>query len=65
MLKKKWGLLMALVVVSTLVLAACQPQTVIVEKEVQVTQVVKEVITEVVKETVVVEGTPSTPIRWS
>jgi oligopeptide transport system substrate-binding protein len=58
MLKKKWGLLMALVVVSTLVLAACQPQTVIVEKEVPVTQVVKEVVTEVVKETVVVEGTP-------
>ncbi|MFN2220436.1 MAG: ABC transporter substrate-binding protein [Anaerolineae bacterium] len=34
--------------------AACQPQTVIVEKEVKVTEVVKEVV----KETVVVEGTP-------
>ena len=32
--------------------AACQPKTVIVEKEVKVTEVVKEVV----KETVVVEG---------
>jgi oligopeptide transport system substrate-binding protein len=58
MLRKKWAALLALVVVSTLVLSACQPQTVIVEKEVQVTQVVTEVVKEVVKETVVVEGTP-------
>ena len=36
------------------VLSACQPQTVIVEKEVKVTEVVKEIV----KETVVVEGTP-------
>jgi len=35
-------------------LAACQPQTVVVEKEKVVTQVVKETV----KETVIVEGTP-------
>jgi oligopeptide transport system substrate-binding protein len=58
MLKKKWALFAGLIALSALVLAACQPQTVIVEK--QVTQVVKEVVTEVVKETVVVEGTPKT-----
>jgi oligopeptide transport system substrate-binding protein len=58
MLKKKWALFAALIALAALVLAACQPQTVIVEK--QVTQVVKEVVTEVVKETVVVEGTPKT-----
>jgi len=56
MLKKKWALFVGLIALAALALAACQPQTVIVEK--QVTQVVKEVVTEVVKETVVVEGTP-------
>lgn len=56
MLRKKWALFTALVVISTLVLAACQPQTVFVEveKEVKVTEIVKEIV----KETVVVEGTP-------
>ena len=41
-------------------LAACQPKTVIVEKEVEkvVTQVVTQVVKETVKETVIVEGTP-------
>jgi len=38
------------------VAVACQPKTVIVDKEVPVTQVVKETI----KETVIVEGTPNT-----
>ena len=54
MLKKKWIWLLTLVVISTLVLAACQPKTVIVEKEVKVieTQIV-EVETEVTK---IVEG---------
>jgi hypothetical protein len=54
MLHKKWALLGALVVISTLVLAACQPQTVIVEKEVKVTEIV-EVEKEVTK---IVAGTP-------
>ncbi len=49
MFSKKWSVLLALVVISTLVLAACQPQTVIVEKE--VTKVVeKEVEKEVIVE---------------
>jgi peptide/nickel transport system substrate-binding protein len=38
------------------VLSACQPQTVVVEKEVE--KVVTQVVKETVKETVVVEGTP-------
>jgi oligopeptide transport system substrate-binding protein len=54
MFNKKWALLGALVIVSTLVLAACQPQTVIVEKEVKVTEIV-EVEREVTK---IVAGTP-------
>ena len=56
MFKKQWAWLGALVVISTLVLAACQPRTVIVEKEVKVveTQVV-EVEKEVTK---IVAGTP-------
>jgi len=45
MYRKKWALLSTLFVVGVLVLAACQPQTVIVEKE-----VTKEVIKEVEKE---------------
>ena len=45
MYNKKWHVLLTLVVMSVLVLAACQPQTVIVEKE-----VTKEVIKEVEKE---------------
>ena len=36
MLKKKWALFTALVVVSTLVMAACQPQTVVVKEVVEV-----------------------------
>jgi peptide/nickel transport system substrate-binding protein len=55
---KKWSLIFALVTVSVLVLSACQPQTVIVEKEVKVTELVTQVVKETVKETVVVEGTP-------
>jgi ABC-type glycerol-3-phosphate transport system substrate-binding protein len=41
-------------------LAACQPQTVVVEKEVlkEVEKVVTQVVKETVKETVIVEGTP-------
>lgn len=77
MFSKKWSILLALVVISTLVLAACQPQTVIVEKEVtkevikevekEVTKVVeKEVekeVTKVVEKEVQVEVTPTpTPI---
>jgi peptide/nickel transport system substrate-binding protein len=56
MFRKKWALLGALVLVSMIVLSACQPQTVIVEKEVKVieTQVV-EVEKEVTK---IVAGTP-------
>lgn len=44
----------AAVMASGAAVAACQPQTVVVEKEVPVTQIVKETV----KETVVVEGTP-------
>jgi len=62
MKNKKWTLLSVLCLVGALVLSACQPQTVIVEKEVKVTQIVKEVVTQIVKETVketvVVAGTP-------
>jgi multiple sugar transport system substrate-binding protein len=39
-------------------LAACQPKTVVVEKEVEVEKEVTRVVKEMVKETVVVEGTP-------
>jgi multiple sugar transport system substrate-binding protein len=41
-------------------LAACQPQTVVVEKEVlkEVEKIVTQVVKETVKETVIVEGTP-------
>jgi len=35
--RKSWMALSGLLVVATLLLAACQPQTVIVEKEVKVT----------------------------
>ncbi len=51
---KRTKLMFAVAAVVLLVLTACQPQTVIVEKEVKVTEVVKEVV----RETVVVEGTP-------
>jgi len=51
---KRTKLVFAVAAAVLLVLSACQPQTVIVEKEVRVTEVVKEVV----KETVVVEGTP-------
>jgi len=51
MSNKKWNAVLALIVMGVLVLAACQPQTVIVEKE-----VTKEVVKEVEKEvTTVVE----------
>ena len=75
MSRKTWALLSTLLVVSVLVLAACQPQTVIVEKEVtkevikevekEVTkEVIKEVekeveVTKIVKEEVEVEVTPT------
>jgi peptide/nickel transport system substrate-binding protein len=49
---------LALVVVSLVALAACQPKTVIIEKEVKVTEVVTQVVKQTVRETVVVEGTP-------
>lgn len=53
-LNRRDFLRMAAMAAAGVVAAACQPQTVIVEKEVKVTEVVKEVV----KETVVVEGTP-------
>jgi len=40
--------------IGLLALTACQPKTVVVEKQIKVTEIVKEVV----KETVVVEGTP-------
>jgi peptide/nickel transport system substrate-binding protein len=58
MRNKTFHLFLALTVLSALLLGACQPQTVIVEKQVPVTQIVTEVVKETVKETVVVEGTP-------
>lgn len=54
MLKKKWMWILAVVAIATLVLAACQPQTVVVEKTVIETQIV-EVEKEVTK---IVAGTP-------
>ena len=54
MFSKKWTWLLALVVISTLVLVACQPKTVVVEKKVVETKVV-EVQKEVTK---IVAGTP-------
>jgi len=77
MFRNKWALLSTLLVVGVLILAACQPQTVIVEKEVtkevvkevekevEVTKIVKEEVevTKIVKEEVEVEVTPTpTPI---
>ena len=52
MSKRKLCLLCGLI--GLLALAACQPQTIVVEKEIRVTEIVKEVV----KETVVVQGTP-------
>jgi oligopeptide transport system substrate-binding protein len=52
MLKKKWMWILAVVAIATLVLAACQPKTVVVEKKVVETQIV-EVEREVTK---IVEG---------
>lgn len=49
--KKLW---LCLGLIGLLALTACQPQTVVVEKEIKVTEIVKEII----KETVVVQGTP-------
>jgi oligopeptide transport system substrate-binding protein len=54
MLKKKWIWMVALAAITLLVLAACQPQTVVVERTVVETQIV-EVEKEVTK---IVEGTP-------
>jgi len=55
MLKKRW-MWLTLVVVATMILAACQPKTVIVEKEVKV---VETQVVEVEKQvTVMVAGTP-------
>ena len=54
MLKKKWMWILALAAIATLVMAACQPKTVVVEKTVIQTQIV-EVETEVTK---IVAGTP-------
>jgi peptide/nickel transport system substrate-binding protein len=51
---KRTKLVFAVAAAVLLALSACQPKTVIVEKEVKVTEVVREVV----KETVVVEGTP-------
>jgi peptide/nickel transport system substrate-binding protein len=75
MVRAKWTLLSVLVLITLIVLPACQPQTVVVEKE--VTKVVEKEVTKVVekqvekevtkvvtvKETVQVEVTPTpTPI---
>jgi peptide/nickel transport system substrate-binding protein len=77
MFAKKWNVLLALMVIGMLVLSACQPQTVIVEKPVEVTKVVKEEVevtkivekevekqvTKIVEKEVEVEVTPTpTPI---
>ncbi len=44
MMKKRWAVFAALIIVSTLVLAACQPKTVIVEKiQTKVVEVEKQV----------------------
>ena len=55
-MKKRVVLTLALIALA--LLSACQPKTVIVEKQVEVTSVVTQVVKETVKETVVVEGTP-------
>ena len=58
MLKKKWTLLLTTMIVAAFVLGACQPQTVVVEKEVVKEVKVTEVV-EVEKEvTKIVAGTP-------
>jgi oligopeptide transport system substrate-binding protein len=66
MFKKQWALLGALIVISTLVLAACQPQTVIVEKEVKVieTQIieVEKEVTKIVEGETVVEKVVETQV---
>ena len=54
----KKRVVLSLVLVALALLSACQPKTVIVEKQVEVTSVVTQVVKETVKETVVVEGTP-------
>ena len=59
MMKKRWAVFVALIVVSTLVLAACQPKTVVVERvETKVVEVEKQV--EVVV-TATPEPEPTTP----
>ncbi len=57
--KKSWMTLLALLIVSSLVLAGCgaAPEPEVVEVEKVVTQEVEKVITQVVQETVIVEGT--------
>jgi len=57
MFVKKWASLFALLIVGSIILAACAtPTPEVVEKV--VTQVVTQVVKETVKETVIVEGTP-------
>ena len=59
LVRKKWNILLALAaIVIMTALVACQPKTVIVEREVKVTEVVTQIVKETVKETVIVEGTP-------
>jgi uncharacterized lipoprotein YajG len=54
---KKWASLLALLIVGTLILAACAtPTPEVVEKVVE--KVVTQVVKETIKETVIVEGTP-------
>ncbi len=57
--KKSWITFLALLIVSSLVLAGCgaTPEPEMVEVEKVVTQEVEKVITQVVQETVIVEGT--------
>ncbi|MBN1580487.1 MAG: hypothetical protein JXA89_07270, partial [Anaerolineae bacterium] len=64
---KKWMALFGLVVIAALVLVACQPKTVIVEKEVKVTEIVeKEVeVTKIVEVEKVPEGKDVVTLSWN
>jgi len=64
---KKWMALFGLVVIAALVLVACQPKTVIVEKEVKVTEIVeKEVeVTKIVEVEKVPEGEDVVTLNWN
>jgi peptide/nickel transport system substrate-binding protein len=56
---KSWATFLVLLMVSSLILAACAPaEPEVVEVEKVVTQEVEKVVTQVVQETVIVEGTP-------